>query len=1256
MHFGRQNSWRLAVLVSVLCHSWPAAWQAGSTTGPPLSLSQGFMAICGVLALSGQAQAEEPAPVYIADALANEISSAQDWGKLGRNTEAVSLRGMAANLRIKDKSYQRGLGHHANGEIVVPLDGRYKTFECEAGIQWQGGKSPGSVVFQVFVDDEKVFDSGVMHENDPAQAVRVSVARGIELRLVATDAGDGIGCDGANWAEARLVPDSQAKNHVIHPPVDIARFARVVTSDPNRIKGTVAKRDEEMPADDIFLAKELKPGPGGSYTVPLAADGRSAFGLEWCEMRLLRCLELDWAEAASQPPADAVQLQYWVGFQGRGKFDLWIDNSSCPWNGDWRPLEAKLEQSPGVWRWKIASQDQPKGTYRVRWVFPESQQPFVVKKVSAFSRSTWAVSAVRAELQRPVAGKQASIVVTNGELASAEKADSLVHQWNLAEPAALKVRYSRPKANKADRTVLRFELPAEAVSVAVEDIVNHGCVYVPSAGLFVTSDPPKTTLSQYLQTIAGKKTTLELVRAQPDQTLARAMAKTHHAIQDGGPMFVGLACDNRKYIVDRGGAIHFEPYDTPDGNYCAKVKWYAKEPDCLLAPSFGGGKGKLSLHLDGGWLPKPITTVAENGAVYQQCTYVAPLDEKSPQDSPGWYRNRAVCVAEYTIDNARHAETEVSLQLKFSSKDGGKNAPDSIRQVKDGVVAAVGDRLLAYFDGGGSAPLNLRAQAGAVDLTGKLAAGKSARLVVYLPAWPVERTEYAVLSSPNRWTGSFERYWKDQFAEAMQIDIPDPLLANAIRASQVHCFLAARNEDRGRYVLPWIASMAYGPIDLEAPAVIRGMDMCGHAGFARQGFDYFLAKRYNDRGFLTTGYTLSGTGVNLWVLAEHYARCNDREWLQSIAPRLVKACKWIAHERTKTKAGGAGVPEYGLMPPGVNGDWARYAYSFYNDAQYCHGMEMIGLALKSIEHPEAAAIVAEAQQYREDLVRAYRWSQARCPVVALSNGTWAPNHPAVLDVFGNIEEMVPPGLDSGRCWCDSVETGSHHLVANRLVDPLSDDAGWMMDYLEDHQFLRSGWHDYPEEQNRQDVFNLGGFGKVQPYYVRNAEIHAMRDDVKPFLRSYFNALGTLLNKENLSLWEHFQRGGTWNKTHETGWFLCQSAMMFAMERGDDLWLAPMITDRWMEDGKIIEVRNQPTRFGPVGYKIVSHVRDGYIEASIESPTRTPPKHVVIRIRHPEGRPMKSVTVDGKPHTGFDSVAETVVLPATAATRQIRLTY
>ena len=55
------------------------------------------------------------------------------------------------------------------------------------------------------------------------------------------------------------------------------------------------------------------------------------------------------------------------------------------------------------------------------------------------------------------------------------------------------------------------------------------------------------------------------------------------------------------------------------------------------------------------------------------------------------------------------------------------------------------------------------------------------------------------------------------------------------------------------------------------------------------------------------------------------------------------------------------------MPPGVNGDYGRFAYVFYDDSQFCHGLRMIGQALAAIGHPEAAAISAEAEQYRQDL-------------------------------------------------------------------------------------------------------------------------------------------------------------------------------------------------------------------------------------------------------------------------------------------------
>ena len=62
----------------------------------------------------------------------------------------------------------------------------------------------GTVVFQVFVDKVKVYDSGVMRGSSATKSVLVSTAGKNELRLVVTTAGDGKAYDHADWAGARL--------------------------------------------------------------------------------------------------------------------------------------------------------------------------------------------------------------------------------------------------------------------------------------------------------------------------------------------------------------------------------------------------------------------------------------------------------------------------------------------------------------------------------------------------------------------------------------------------------------------------------------------------------------------------------------------------------------------------------------------------------------------------------------------------------------------------------------------------------------------------------------------------------------------------------------------------------------------------------------------------------------------------------------------------------------------------------------------
>jgi hypothetical protein len=226
-----------------------------------------------------------------------------------------------------------------------------------------------------------------------------------------------------------------------------------------------------------------------------------------------------------------------------------------------------------------------------------------------------------------------------------------------------------------------------------------------------------------------------------------------------------------------------------------------------------------------------------------------------------------------------------------------------------------------------------------------------------------------------------------------------------------------------------------------------------------------------------------------------------------------------------------------------------------------------------------------------------------------------------------------------------------------LIDPRTSEVESMLQYLEGTQFLRSGMGDYPESRNRQDPFDLGGFAKVQPFYARIAEVYAARDDVKPFLRAYFNALAAMVSRENLSLWEHFHNLGGWNKTHETGWFLCQSRLMLVQERENELWLAPMITDRWLQDGCVVSVRNAPTRFGPVGFTIRSAAARGAIDAEVQPPSRSSElRTIVLRIRHPEAKPIRAVTVAGRPHQDFSRERQTISLPPATTPFTVHVDY
>ncbi len=112
-------------------------------------------------------------------------------------------------LRIGEKSYTRGLYCHAVSRIVVTLPRPGKRFTADIGLDYNDDtlRGRGSVVFSVTANNRVVYKSDVMKVLTPARGVDVDLEGATSFVLEIGDAGDGIGWDQSNWADARVFLD-----------------------------------------------------------------------------------------------------------------------------------------------------------------------------------------------------------------------------------------------------------------------------------------------------------------------------------------------------------------------------------------------------------------------------------------------------------------------------------------------------------------------------------------------------------------------------------------------------------------------------------------------------------------------------------------------------------------------------------------------------------------------------------------------------------------------------------------------------------------------------------------------------------------------------------------------------------------------------------------------------------------------------------------------------------------------------------------
>lgn len=107
-------------------------------------------------------------------------------------------------ISINGQHYTKGIGTHSVSETVYDLEKQFAMFRADVGVDSEVGNY-GSVVFQVFGDGVKLYDSGVIIGGTPAKSINVNVTGVSQLKLVVTDGGDGVDNDHADWANARII-------------------------------------------------------------------------------------------------------------------------------------------------------------------------------------------------------------------------------------------------------------------------------------------------------------------------------------------------------------------------------------------------------------------------------------------------------------------------------------------------------------------------------------------------------------------------------------------------------------------------------------------------------------------------------------------------------------------------------------------------------------------------------------------------------------------------------------------------------------------------------------------------------------------------------------------------------------------------------------------------------------------------------------------------------------------------------------------
>ena len=242
-------------------------------------------------------------------------------------------------------------------------------------------------------------------------------------------------------------------------------------------------------------------------------------------------------------------------------------------------------------------------------------------------------------------------------------------------------------------------------------------------------------------------------------------------------------------------------------------------------------------------------------------------------------------------------------------------------------------------------------------------------------------------------------------------------------------------------------------------------------------------------------------------MAQNALLSGDEQILEDSLEPILKGCEFLRDARRNSKHDGA----KGVLPPAVATDTGVATQAVWNIAWNYKGLDSAVRLLRRIGHPSADEFAAEAREYKEAFVKAYRERAATMP-------TWTSD-------AGVEHRVVPTGLFGPEMQSHPffLDTGPMVLVYAGLLDA---DDPLMKDSL---AYYREGpdtkLYD-PRGNMHQRAILTHEISTCEPCYSFNILCSWQSGDRERFIEGIYGLLAGALSQQTFSGCEH--RHGIWS--------------------------------------------------------------------------------------------------------------------------------